>query len=166
MKFFFFLLLLLPFAELYTLIKVFQFLAKRYDALSAVFLVLLSFFAAAAIGMSILRAMGGRVMREIQGSQAPGKAVLRSIMQLIAAVLFIIPGYISDVFAILLLLPPVQFLFRFLALSLFAKWQKSGSFIFYGNNGPQGPIHARPQGYDELRHAGDEQPIIIDVETK
>ncbi|MCY1665365.1 FxsA family protein [Rhizobium sp. SL86] len=71
-------------------------------------LVVLSGFA----GVVLLRMQGLSLLREIneEGRQGrvPGKAIVSGAMIVVAAILLIIPGFVSDIVGILLFLPPVR----------------------------------------------------------
>ena len=72
---------------------------------------------AAVVGMGIvgglvLRLQGLALLQEIRGTMGqgilPGRAIANAMMVAIAGVLLIIPGFFSDIVALLLLLPPVR----------------------------------------------------------
>lgn len=71
-------------------------------------LVLLS----AIVGVVLLRVQGFAVIRRVQeatrtGSD-PGREVLGGALMFVAALLLIVPGFISDIFGFLLFVPPVR----------------------------------------------------------
>lgn len=71
-------------------------------------LVLLS----AIVGVVLLRVQGFAVIKRVQeatrtGSD-PGREVLGGALMFVAALLLIIPGFISDIFGLLLFVPPVR----------------------------------------------------------
>ena len=67
---------------------------------------------AAVLGAAILRRQGGDALRAMQGAlqrgRDPRSSLLRGGFRLVAALLLIVPGFLSDAVALLLLLPPVQ----------------------------------------------------------
>ncbi len=67
---------------------------------------------AAFVGMSLLRLHGVATLRRVQASllrgELPARAMLDGMLLFLAAILLIIPGFISDAIALLLLLPPVR----------------------------------------------------------
>ncbi len=82
--------------------------ASQIGALATVGLVLASTIA----GAVLLRHQGFGVMRrvrtEMDAGRDPSRQLAHGAMIVLAAILLIIPGFITDIFAILLLLPPVR----------------------------------------------------------
>jgi UPF0716 protein FxsA len=95
-------LLAFPFIELYVLIR----LASEYGWWLALYLL-----STAVAGWLLIQeerlAVFGRLFQIVQTGQHPFVALLTSARKLLAGVLLIFPGVISDVFAILLLLIPM-----------------------------------------------------------
>lgn len=91
-------------AEIASLIVV----GRGIGVLAALLLVVL----AAVLGAAILRRQGGDALRAMQGALQRGRdpraSVLRGGFRLVAALLLIVPGFLGDIVALLLLLPPVQ----------------------------------------------------------
>jgi UPF0716 protein FxsA len=91
-----------PLLELFVAFEVSQLIGVTYTVL----LILLSL----PVGMWAVRSQGRAVWRRLADGIAVGKpparAVLDGALVLIGGVLFILPGFISDVFGALLLLPP------------------------------------------------------------
>lgn len=81
---------------------------SRIGALATVGLVMLS----AVAGTLLLRIQGLGAMRSIQADMAagvpPGRQLVHGTMIMLAAILLIIPGFISDFFGLLLFIPPVR----------------------------------------------------------
>lgn len=71
-------------------------------------LVILSAF----IGILLLRQQGVSLLREIseesRQGRTPAKAIVSGAMMVVAAILLIIPGFLTDLIGILLFLPPVR----------------------------------------------------------
>ena len=67
---------------------------------------------AALLGVTLLRRQGGEALAQMRGTLRTGRdprpALLRGGFRLVAALLLIVPGFLGDVVALLLLLPPVQ----------------------------------------------------------
>jgi UPF0716 protein FxsA len=67
---------------------------------------------AAALGIALLRRQGGEALAQMRGTLRTGRdprpALLRGGFRLVAALLLIVPGFLGDIVAVLLLLPPVQ----------------------------------------------------------
>ncbi|WP_296739592.1 FxsA family protein [Mesorhizobium sp.] len=97
-------LLLLPLLE----IAGFVIVGREVGALATVGLVILSSIA----GSLLLRHQGfgvmARVRAEMDAGRDPSRQLAHGAMIVLASILLIIPGFITDIFAILLLLPPVR----------------------------------------------------------
>ncbi len=74
--------------------------------------VLVLVIAAAVLGVVLMRSTGpataARVQAAMQGRENPLAAVGSAAFRVVAGLLFVVPGFLSDALAILLLLPPVQ----------------------------------------------------------
>ncbi|MGE6742463.1 FxsA family protein [Allorhizobium pseudoryzae] len=108
-------------------------------------LVMLSGFA----GIVLLRLQGLSLLREIneEGRQGrvPGKAIVSGAMIVVAAILLIIPGFVSDIVGILLFLPPVrQLLWDLIGRNVVVRTQYAGG------------------GYPGARGGGDPRTIDLD----
>lgn len=104
---FFILLLLftvLPAAELYILIQV----GRKIGALETIGLVI----AIGALGAYLARLQGFLVLQKLQNTlnqgMIPSSELMDGAMILAGGILLLAPGFITDVFGILLLLPPVR----------------------------------------------------------
>ncbi len=77
-----------------------------------VFLALLLVVLAAVLGTAILRRQGSEALARMRGSlqdrRDPRPALLAGGFRFMAALLLILPGFLSDAVALALLLPPVQ----------------------------------------------------------
>lgn len=108
---------------------------------------LLSWLFAAVVGSFLLRGLGAHLRQMRQATQ--GIALTGPIARVLAAFLFIIPGTLSDVFALLLLIPATQTQLsrRFAGsaagwASSAAGWASSatgGAGTYAGWNGGRGP---------------------------
>jgi UPF0716 protein FxsA len=91
-----------PLLELFVAFEVSQLIGVTYTVL----LILLS----VPVGMWAVRSQGRVVWRRltdgIAAGRPPARTVLDGALVLIGGVLFILPGFVSDVFGALLLLPP------------------------------------------------------------
>nr|WP_190237688.1 FxsA family protein [Rhizobium sp. R634] len=96
--------LLLPLAEIAGFVVV----GRALGLALTLALVMLSFVA----GMILLRRQGIGILRRMssegRNGMMPGRELLRPAMNVIAALLLIIPGFLSDLIAILILIPPVR----------------------------------------------------------
>lgn len=97
------LLLALPVAEIWTLIN----LAQQYGWWVPLYLVVIGW-----LGLQLIRAeklvFSGRMMHSIMQGGNPVKAMLGSARNMIAGVLLMIPGVITDLIAVGLLLIPLK----------------------------------------------------------
>ncbi|WNG29434.1 FxsA family protein [Cystobacter fuscus] len=107
-------LVLLPFVELYLL----SLIAREVGVVPMLALVLLS----GVIGASLARREGLRVLRRWQESvarrQVPEEGLLGGVLVLAGGLLLVIPGVVSDVLGLLLLLPPTR--------RVVARWVRRG----------------------------------------
>jgi UPF0716 protein FxsA len=118
-------LLLLPLLEIAGFVVV----GREIGALATVGLVILSSVA----GSLLLRHQGfgvmARVRTEMDAGRDPSRQLAHGAMIVLAAILLIIPGFITDIFAILLLLPPVRdFAWRLLKSRIVMATSFSSSF--------------------------------------
>lgn len=112
--------LLFPALELWVLIQV----GKEIGALATVGLVIVSIF----IGLALIRLRGWHIARTMQAELAAGRLpsgqIADTFCLMIAGCLFLFPGFVSDVLAVLLLIPGI----RHLLLSLFVSRLRSQGF--------------------------------------
>ncbi|MCO5172419.1 MAG: FxsA family protein [Planctomycetes bacterium] len=136
-----------PVVELYLLLEV----GRRLGAGPTIALVLLTGLA----GAWMARLQGTAALRRIQGELAqghpPGRALLEGALILVAAVLLVTPGVLTDAVGLLLLVPPT----RALAARAIAAWAGARVQVVHGPSSPGG---APWQG----RAPGD----VIDVEAE
>ncbi len=97
-----------PLIELYVLIQV----GRVIGALPTIGLLVL----VSVLGAALLRREGARTWRAFREATArgsvPAHEVADGALVLLAGVLLLTPGFVSDVFGLLLLLPPVRVLVR------------------------------------------------------
>lgn len=102
------LLIVWPLAELYVLIRVAEAIGVAYTIL----LLVVSW----PLGTWVLRLQGRVAWRRLSAAVAegrsPGREVLDGALVLVGGLLLIIPGFISDLFGALALLPPTRALLR------------------------------------------------------
>lgn len=98
------LLILLPVAEIYLLLR----LGEWIGALPTLGLLL----ASAVLGSALARSQGARTLRQMQAALArgetPAEGMLGPALVVVGGVLLMVPGVISDVMGLLLLLPPTR----------------------------------------------------------
>jgi UPF0716 protein FxsA len=96
-------LLVFPFAEIFLLVK----LAYLYGWWLFVYLVVIGY-----LGLQLIRGeklmASAKMMQSLGAGGNPVKAMLGSARNMVAGILLIIPGVISDVIAVILLLIPIQ----------------------------------------------------------
>lgn len=115
-------LFLLFFLELWVIIKV--------GSVIGAFMVILLMIVGAGYGISLVRSQGLRTMMSMQQQLAQGVApaatMLEGVALLIAGALFIFPGFLTDIIALLLLQPFVR---RWLGrkLTSSSRWQVYGA---------------------------------------
>ncbi|PST17515.1 membrane protein FxsA [Mesorhizobium plurifarium] len=123
---------------------------------------LLLVFASAVAGILLLRIQGFGVLRRLQEAARtgndPGLDVVGGVLVFIAAILLIVPGFISDVVGLLIFLPPVR---RAIAAFLRSRMTiLSSATGFYRSSGPR---PAGPQASDPRREER-RGPLIIDLD--
>jgi UPF0716 protein FxsA len=68
------------------------------------------------VGLLLVRAEGrhtlGKIQRDLAGGELPGDELLDGALVLVAAVLFLAPGLLTDLFGLLLVIPPTRYPFR------------------------------------------------------
>lgn len=109
-------------AEIAVWIGVAQFISGWY----VFFWFIIAFF----IGLNMMRSSAAGIMPQMQnmqmtGQMSPELAANGNISKLIAGFLLMVPGLITDVLAVLLLIPGVQRLFRNLFMGIIAKRQQA-----------------------------------------
>jgi UPF0716 protein FxsA len=96
--------LLLPMAE----IAAFVLVGREVGVGTTLMLVLASMLA----GVVLLRVQGLGTLRRLQkataGGSDPGRELVHGVMIVIAAILLIVPGFLSDILGLLLFIPPVR----------------------------------------------------------
>lgn len=98
--------LLLPFIEIWLLIKV----GSAIGALPTILLLIL----AGVAGVFLLRHQGfvtlTRLQRSLNAGELPAQAMLEGALLVLAGLLFLIPGFFTDILGLLLVLPPTRYL--------------------------------------------------------
>ena len=93
-----------PLAELYVLIQVGQAIGVL-DTIALLFLIsIVGAWLAKREGLGVLR----RMQAALNSGRVPGAEIVDGFLILLAAALMLTPGFLTDVAAILLLLPPVR----------------------------------------------------------
>ncbi len=114
---------IVPVVELYLLIQV----GMRIGAISTLLLVLLT----AMVGANLARLQGMQTLYRIRLSlsegKMPGEELLNGLLILIAGILLLTPGFITDILGFLLLLPKTRTFFRNLLQARVARWLSQGN---------------------------------------
>ena len=124
--------LVVPLAELYVIIQV----GQAFGALNTIGLLILISAVGAWLakreGMGVWR----RFQRQVESGSVPGREIADGVMILFAAALLMTPGFLTDVLAIALLLPPVRAGLRAVVLRRAAR--RAGIVrIYQGRSGPR-----------------------------
>jgi UPF0716 protein FxsA len=100
--------LLVPLAELYVIIQV----GQAFGALNTIALLIVI----SAVGAWLAKREGVSVWRrfqhQVESGSVPGKEIADGVMILFAGALLMSPGFLTDLFGIALLLPPVRAVIR------------------------------------------------------
>lgn len=128
------LLVIVPIVELFVFVQV----ADWLGALEAVALLL----AVSLVGVWIVTVQGvgviRRMRRDLDARRVPGRPLIDGALLLVAGFLFVIPGFVSDVLGLVLLVPVVR---HAVASGLVRRWSRKFSVrrIEYRRPGPYGP---------------------------
>jgi UPF0716 protein FxsA len=109
--------LVVPFIELYVLIQVGHAIGAPETILLLIAVSMVGAWLVKREGLATLE----RVRRRVDAGEVPGRELVDGLLVLLAGVLLITPGFLSDVVGILLLLPPVRAVVRASAVRLFAR---------------------------------------------
>lgn len=138
----FFLVLLFPILEIYLFVQV----CEWFNFWLALLGIFLGFF----LGSQLLRLVGvksvGNMMSGFATGQEAASQMGGMMAKVLAAVLLMIPGFISDIFALLLLFPPTRSLLMLLILK---RLMKSGSFQFGAGQFGAEPFQQRQNPFAE-----------------
>jgi UPF0716 protein FxsA len=141
--FFLLLIFLLPAIEIYLFIKV----VGQFGFINTLFALL----AAGVLGAGIAKAQGRYMLMKMQGSlaqgQVPAKEVLHGLLIFVGGVLFLIPGFATDVAALVFVVPGLRHMLAAFLKRKLEKQIKSGQFRFtYGQfGGFGGGFRTRPE---------------------
>lgn len=140
-------LLALPIAEIWVLIS----LAHQYGWWVLLYLVVVGF-----LGLQLIREekllFTGRMMQNMMQGGSPIKALLGSARNMIAGILLIIPGVITDLIAVILLLIPIKG----------AKLASASNTETYEDDVVEAPAQAKEPPFKKPHMAANDE--IIDAE--
>ena len=159
------LILLFPALELWVLIKV----GKEVGALATVALVILAMF----VGLWLLRLRSARIAKNMQMELAsghiPSTPIVDTFCLMIAGWLFVFPGFVSDILAVLLLIPFVRkALFALLAAKLKTYGFQAQTMHFESQSGTGGAswTYTNFGGSGAQQHEPRGNAVIIDCEAE
>jgi UPF0716 protein FxsA len=137
MRLLFLLFIILPIAELMLLFKV----GQTIGALPTIALVLFTATAGVRILKYQSRVTMQRAQQRLQGGELPGTEIVEGFLISIGGALLLTPGFITDLFAIVLLLPftrrpLVQYLFKTGSLNTFGSMAGGFTFTRFGGGWP------------------------------
>ena len=128
----FFLFTAMPVLELMLLIEV----GAQVGAMNTIALCLVTGF----VGASLARSQGADVLRRMQGTVQqgglPAKEMVDGVLILVAGVVLLTPGFVTDALGILLLLPPSRAVIRVVAMRTIKAKLAQGAWQVHG--GPAG----------------------------
>ncbi|AXS38926.1 FxsA family protein [Breoghania sp. L-A4] len=119
-----------------------------------VFATLAMIFVTAVIGTALLRHQGfsllARVRAETDAGRVPGEELGHGAMILVAGVLLLTPGFVTDALGFLLFVPPVRHaIWRFIVTRLDVSTISMSAGGFRARSGPQGQDHVVDLDEDE-----------------
>jgi UPF0716 protein FxsA len=109
------------------------------------------------VGIWTTRLQGRMIWRKMQNQiaagEVPAQQALKGVLVFLAGVLFILPGFVSDALALVLLFPPTRWVLAGLLMNAVKNAMQRGTFRFKRTH-RQGP---RPAQYG---------PTVVDVEAE
>ena len=128
------LLVLLPFLELYTLVKV----GSQLGWINTLF----ALVAIGILGAGLARSQGRYVLARLQASlargEAPEREIVSGLLVFVGGVFFLIPGFITDVVGLLLVFPLTRYLFVSYVTKKLTTRARSGGFKVFTFGGAGG----------------------------
>jgi len=109
------------------------------DLVGSMWYVFFWFVAAFFIGMNLIRKYSAGVMQQMQmGQMSADPALSNNLPKILAGFFLLIPGLISDVLAVLMLIPPVQRAFQAAMMKMMMKRQQAMMEKMMGGMGGAG----------------------------
>jgi len=134
----------LPIAELYLIIQ----LGGAIGVLPTIGILILDSF----LGVALLRSQGRNVWARFNQTMAEGRLPAREVfdgaMVILGGALLLTPGFITDVFGLILLIPPTRDLVRGAAAWLARRRTRPVSWVFGAPGASRGPRPSPRRGYD------------------
>ncbi len=136
-----------PIAELWLIIKI----GGEIGVLPTIALLIVDSFVGAALARSQSRAAWQRFNLALAEGRVPGKEAFDGAMIILGGALLLTPGFISDIFGLILLIPPTralvrEFISRRVSTGTAATW-RVGTFGSRPGGGPT-PFPREGQNYD------------------
>lgn len=164
----FLLILLLPVLEIYVLVKV----GSSIGVVNTLFALL----AIGVLGAGLAKTQGRYILSRLQANlsrgEVPTTQILQGVLVFIGGILFLIPGFITDVMGLLLVLPGTRHLIAAWMRKSMEKKMAGGQFkVFtsgpFGMGGFGGSFRTGPRGpaddYASSDEGRDVTPKVIDV---
>lgn len=127
----------IPFVEWQALKRVYHFLKPTWGSSMAIQIIVLSLLIIAFFSMKILKKQGARILNDLKSGESLSDAALDAGVLVISGVLFLIPGYISDLIALMTLLPPGRKIAKkWINKRMQARHSRQGFQFFYSSGGP------------------------------
>lgn len=120
---------LIPFLEIYLLIKI----GTHIGAFNTVMVVILTGF----LGALLARYQGlqtiQRVRKSLDRGEMPASEMLDALLILLAGIVLLTPGFLTDIAGLMLLIPRTRYLFKIWIRRKFAQWidQNRVNISFY-----------------------------------
>jgi UPF0716 protein FxsA len=132
--------IVVPIAELYVIIQV----GQAIGVLPTLALLI----ADALLGSILLRHQGRaawvRFNRALAENRIPHKEVFDGVLIIFGGALLLTPGFITDIFGLILLIPPTRALIRAFASRMVRRRMAAGQMAFWTMGGPRRPPRRRP----------------------
>ncbi len=143
---------LVPLAELYVLIRVGRLLGLWPTIGVVVLTGLVGALLAKAQGYFLLRRLAG----ELEQGQMPADSLLHGLVIFVGGLLLVTPGFLTDLFGLIALLPPTRLYFVNSLKRSFAQQMASGRVVVFRASGVSG---ASGRGRDDIIDVTPEKPI-------
>lgn len=146
------------------------------DLFGSMWYVFFWFVAAFFIGMNLIRKYSAGVMQQMQmGQMSADPALSNNLPKILAGFFLLIPGLISDVLAVLMLIPPVQRAFQAAMMKMMMKRQQAmmekmmgGMMGDVGGGAGQNPFAEMMRQMQDMQNqqGGHRDLTIIDGEAR
>lgn len=152
--------LIFPFAEIYLFYKFVQ----AYSFLDAIIAILLS----GVLGVFIMKLQGKATLQAFQQDLVMGKLpttqILHRSLVVVGGLLLLVPGFLSDIFGILCILPGSRHLLVWYLKSMFAKGLLKGRVFVNGFGRSSNAGGATGFTYTTSHHREERDAQVVDIE--